>query len=438
MRYVGSSTNPHGLTVATMPRRNDRPRFTAQQDSAMRARSSSPLDRTGRVDDRAVGGDEQRDRVGDDVERVGRATRRDRAAARTSTPRSAANRVIVVDRVERVDADEAHLVADLGVDGGEVGQLRAHGGARRVPQVDDHRPAVGGAARRADRRRRLERQRRAGGRSAAAGSSAPPGSTYSPGSSSTASGAALARRPAAPHHGADGADDDGGGEHEQRGTGPSQPHQEATERRPGSRATRRRRPRAGRPGVAGPGGGTDRSGRSARLDRSARRQPTTTPSSSTMSSGRGCLGGRPHGRLLRTMRPLSSSSPPQTPHGSSRSIGLAEAGRRQRALGADRLGAGDVDDVVGEEERGQRAVAIRAAGRRARERRRDWLRVSGGRRWRTWCSSSLSLRRVVVSLPARLTPKTRKAAGVSRRPQGRLDMSSMSRVSRGAGWNAWP
>ncbi len=28
MRYVGNSTNPHGLTVATMPRRNDSPRFT--------------------------------------------------------------------------------------------------------------------------------------------------------------------------------------------------------------------------------------------------------------------------------------------------------------------------------------------------------------------------------------------------------------------------
>ncbi len=37
------------------------------------------------------------------------------------------------------------------------------------------------------------------------------------------------------------------------------------------------------------------------------------------SPGRGCLGGRPHGRLLAMMRPPESNSPPHTPHGSSRS-----------------------------------------------------------------------------------------------------------------------
>src|SRR5436190_12673272 len=31
MRYVGSSTKPHGLTVATMPRRNESPTFTATE-----------------------------------------------------------------------------------------------------------------------------------------------------------------------------------------------------------------------------------------------------------------------------------------------------------------------------------------------------------------------------------------------------------------------
>ena len=36
MRYVGSSTNPHGLTVATMPRRNDRPRFTGNRLTTVR------------------------------------------------------------------------------------------------------------------------------------------------------------------------------------------------------------------------------------------------------------------------------------------------------------------------------------------------------------------------------------------------------------------
>ena len=78
-------------------------------------------------------------------------------------------------------------------------------------------------------------------------------------------------------------------------------------------------------------------------------------------AGRGCLGGRPHARLLVTMRPLSSSSPPQTPHGSSRCDGVGEAVVAQRALVADRLGPADVDEVVGEEQRRQRAVAVGAA-----------------------------------------------------------------------------
>ena len=57
---------------ATMPRRNDRPRFTTprHQCSAMRA-AARLVDRAGPVDDLAVGVDEQRHRVGDDPELVG-------------------------------------------------------------------------------------------------------------------------------------------------------------------------------------------------------------------------------------------------------------------------------------------------------------------------------------------------------------------------------
>ena len=53
--------------------------------------------------------------------------------------------VHLVDVVERVDADEANLIAEVGLDGGEVRQLTGARRARRVPQVDDHRPPVGTA-----------------------------------------------------------------------------------------------------------------------------------------------------------------------------------------------------------------------------------------------------------------------------------------------------
>ena len=96
-----------------------------------------------------------------------------------------------------------------------------------------------------------------------------------------------------------------------------------------------------------------------------------------MSSGRGCFGGRPQGRLFLTMRPLSQElATPDAPRLFTL-LGLAQARGGERALGADRLGPGDVDDVVGEEEGGQGSVAVRAAGSAAR-------RAGGLGSWSSW------------------------------------------------------
>ena len=219
--------------------------------------------------------------IGDDAERVGERELAGRAAARSRRPRSAANCVISVERVERVDADEAHLRrrarrATAAKSASSAGARRAG----RVPEVDDHRPAVGASVDRADRRRRSRStagswsvgERRVGRRArldvlaglVEHGVGRRRRRTRRCGSRSTAPTTA---------------DDDGRDEHhELRTTGVvGSPRREATER-PARRAPRRHR-----------WGGVGRRRASATLTRADH------PISSTTSSGRGCLGGRPHG-----------------------------------------------------------------------------------------------------------------------------------------------
>src|SRR5262245_43983345 len=92
-------------------------------------------DRTGLVEDPAVGGDEQGDGVGDDLERP--------AEVLTRVPQQLVGDVPIAGeaghrprRVEGVDADETDLVTDLTVDRGEVGQLLRARRARGEPEVD--------------------------------------------------------------------------------------------------------------------------------------------------------------------------------------------------------------------------------------------------------------------------------------------------------------
>ena len=81
----------------------------------------------------------------------------------------------------------------------------------------------------------------------------------------------------------------------------------------------------------------------------------------TSASGR-TFGGRPRLRFWATIFPCTNSSPPQTPHGSRR----VDARRRgtsssHRALQAERLGRGDVVELLGEEQLRHRARAVVAA-----------------------------------------------------------------------------
>ena len=66
--------------------------------------------------------------------------------------------------------------------------------------------------------------------------------------------------------------------------------------------------------------------------------------------------------LLGDDLPSTRISPPHTPHISSRSSAPARHGRAEHAAGADRLGPGQLDRVVGEEQVGERAASVGAAG----------------------------------------------------------------------------
>ena len=159
---------------------------------------------------------------------------------------------------------------------------------------------------------------------------------------------------------------------------------------------------------------------------------STTPSSSTMHGRSGTLRWSTTGSLVgddaATGQQLAAPDAP-------RLLALERVARgsrsRERALGADRLGAGDVEDVIGEEERGQGAVAVGATcDRNGRDRELvDGLELDrvhgavlagvGGRccrmaRW--WLMVS-----VVVLAHRGRGRKTKKAAGFgTRRPRSEV------------------
>ena len=119
--------------------------------------------------------------------------------------------------------------------------------------------------------------------------------------------------------------------------------------------------------------------------------------SSTTRGGRGCFGGRPLGRLSTITLPFSINCPPQTPQGSQRSSAPARHVALSWHLPQMALARAMRDDVVGEEQVRERAVAVGAASlRRARRRRPTGGRSRRGRRSggrgavRTWFVSFVS------------------------------------------------
>ena len=215
-----------------------------------------------------------------------------------------------------------------------------------------------------------------------------PGSTYSPGTSSTASARRLAADGAAPHHGAERADDDGDDDHEQ-----AEPTCRSHTRRlpsavrvlPRDPAT----PSQGEGGQASPGrvgiGSTDRSSEEAPP---VRRRCHRADDAELVDDelGPGVLRRATARALVGDDAPVEQQlATPDAPRLLA-VLGLPEAGGGEGALAADRLGPGDVDDVVGEEQRGQGPVAVGAAGQAGTDGGGTPLGWMGGGRWRTWCS----------------------------------------------------
>ena len=257
MRYVGSSTNPHGLTVADHARagttgRGSRPQLRdalAQLVAVDRRRSQSRI-----VPSAAT---KQRDRVGDDAERLGRTRPVGIPQQLVVTPRSAANVVIVAAVSHGLTPTKRTSSPSSASTAAKSASSRAHGGHveyHRLTTIGrpSGRSATGSPA------ASSERQRPAAARSAAAGSSAPPGSgvlaglvEHDVGRRRSPSTARL-QTTAPTTLTTTAATSD-----EQRGPGPSQPHHEATDgARPGSGAAPARARRTG-----GADAGTTCSGR---------------------------------------------------------------------------------------------------------------------------------------------------------------------------------
>ena len=124
IRYVGSRTNAHGLTAATRPRRNERPRFTRTPEVLGDVLAQLVgVERAGAGDDAAVGVDEEGHREGDDAELVGEGEV-GIAQQLVADPPIIGEPLHRRGGVVRVDADEPHLVADLAVHGGEARRAR--------------------------------------------------------------------------------------------------------------------------------------------------------------------------------------------------------------------------------------------------------------------------------------------------------------------------
>ena len=316
------------------------------------------------------------------------------------------------------------------MDGGEVDELARARGARRVPEVDDHRPAVGGErGRLAVGRRQLDRRQSIDGQ--AAGWSACPAARYSPGrvehgiTASASSLATVRLQITAPTRLM----------HDRR-------QQHDARRRAGAATPRGYRstsdcswpPGAARRALQRPRRPCSVSVRALRAPQPRHRvtpRSRRSPARRRRARDAGCLGGRPHGRLFLTMRPFWSSSPPHTPHGSSRSRASLRQDGRQRALAADRLGPGDVDDVVGEEQGRERPVAVSAAGETCADGGGTRFRTGAGgvRRWRTCRCPSLS----VLIWPRKPERPPGDPGGLRR------SLDALGReISRGAGWNGWP
>ena len=338
MRYVGSSTKAHGLTEATMPRRNDSPRFTS--DRPVRGDALAELvgvERSGALEDRAVA---PRRRASPGRRRRParrRGPTRDHAAARSVTPRSAANcchrrrrESSGLTPTKRTDSPTSACTAAKST------SSRAHGGHVEYQRLTTiGRPSEASATLLPS----AVVSSIAGSRSIGSG-----GLVGVPGCEVLARRGRARRRcrcrrgdRPAPDHRADRLMTTAASEHHG-------PH-----RMRAGAATRPRLPTC----RWAPGGGAHR-----HLRQRCRRPPSRR----RRARDAGRLGGRPHGRLFLTIRPLSSSSPPHTPHGSSRSMASRRHDGRERALGADRLRPGDVDHVVGEEQRRERPVAVSAAG----------------------------------------------------------------------------
>ena len=261
----------------------------------------------GLLDDRPSAVDEQRDRVGDDAERVGQ---REPGIAQQLVGRRRGRRrsgVIVAAVSYGLTPTKRTSSPTSACDGGEVGQLAGARRARRVPQVDDHRPAVGGAQ--VDRRRR-RRSRSVDGRQ-------PVGGQRRVGrrarldvlaglgrARTVVVGAAVAGDEPAPDDGAD-RDHDAAASDQPRGTpagggGPAQPRGRGYRRPPPSRR------------VAGGGPGTARPPpRSASGDASPRRRARRRRARGGGASAGGRTGACSSrcGRLAAARRPRRPTAP---------------------------------------------------------------------------------------------------------------------------------